>query len=456
MAKNCLGGVSFDELKWKPGQGQDTDFTIGPGIALCDTMTPGPVTSGNRGSKYGGSFQPITEHENRSDAFITRTLDFISYYAWDNFSSYNVTAAGDQSYLTSHFDGDGAPNGAVRIVWAMALGPPAVYIPEWQYKSGGTWTTRGQATNSIPITYSSQDCWALQVDMTNGDAGKCEARVMHYDEEGACPNGAELGAGNGTWHEEIAWTAVLNNGDILNAGVLATPSLGFKQVSGKGTSHLTRIESSYWVYEADSAANLPSYEDGSNYDYEVWASYLNADSGATNWAATGGGCSGLWRVLCDPEEPDATTNGYISVTGNGSAEAYMGEVADIGAANGNQMQTLDGVGLVAIIDTDAGGGNNYVDDVGLSYNGTTSWKTGTRGLMAAEDTIFAFWDKNPEGDAWVVGDLAGLTAGVRSDAGNDGRCYGLVVCLVGSGGRRPTNDLDACPAAGRRIFIHTT
>ncbi|GAG50225.1 unnamed protein product, partial [marine sediment metagenome] len=39
------------------------------------------------------------------------------------------------------------------------------------------------------------------------------------------------------------------------------------------------------------------------------------------------------------------------------------------------------------------------------------------------------------------------------DAGNDGRCYGLIVILVGSGGRRPTNDLDACPVSARRIFI---
>jgi hypothetical protein len=425
-------------------------------------MIPGATTGATvRGSRYGASFQPIAEHENVSDAFITRTEDFISYYAWDNFASYNVTNDGHQSYLTSHFDGDGAPDGAVRIawyVWSVANN----YTPTLEIKRSGTWigVTPSVVPNDIAVDYSSQDCWALQVDLTNGDGGKCAARIMHYDEEGACPNGAEAGAGNGTWHDELGgWSTVALNGDILEQGVLATPSLGFKQVSGKGTTHITRIESSYWVYEADSAEALPEYKDGSGNEYEAWATYLKADSDVGGspdfWrhieaaaVCDGEGIQeGLWRVLCDPEEPDATINGGIKCQGNGAENVYLGEVADISAANGGQMVELNGVGLVAITDA------YPPDDLILRYNGTSSPKVGVYNGGWEGGTYFAFWDKNPEGDAWDIGDLAGLTAGFSADAGNDGQCYGLVVILVGSGGRRPTNDLEACPEAEGHPYV---
>jgi hypothetical protein len=441
MSKNCLLGVSFDELHWKTPN--DTDITTSPGISLCDTVIPGATTGAEvRGSKYGGYFQATTEHR-VNDAETAgdipgRTEDFISYYCWAKYASANVTADGRQSFLTSHFDGDNAPAGAVRIFWNI-IDVGETYTPSLESKGAGGWDAGfASATNPLDLDYDSQDCWALQVDLSPLPGANAKARIMHYDEGGACPNGAELGAGNGTWHEEITWTASAN---ITAAGVKSNPSLGFWQISGKGTTHLSKNVSSYWVYEATAAADLPDHEDASSNEYETWASYCKADDTISDWTATGTACSGLWRGICDPEEPDATANSYISEV-TGDQEIYLGEVADIGAANGNQMASLDGVGLTAIVDVAHG----VVDDIGLSYNGTTSWRTGTIGILGDHKCIYAFWDKNPEGDAWVVGDLAGLLAGVRVDAGNTGRCYGLVVHLVGSGGRRPTNDLGACPA----------
>ena len=128
MAFNCLLGVSFDELHWKAAS-QDTDFELPPGIPLCDTKVPSAETAGVRGSRYGGGFQPTAEHECRAEDANRPTRGagdqsgwkFISYYCWEKTLNRNVTNDGNQSFLTSHPEGDGAPDGAVRICWHISF-----------------------------------------------------------------------------------------------------------------------------------------------------------------------------------------------------------------------------------------------------------------------------------------------------------------------------------------------
>ena len=512
VVKNCLLGNSFDEKCWP--NDTDSDIAFGVGVALVDNISFGSVSVGNRGSKYGisdvGLLEPdfAAEDANRP----TRSWDYISYYCWSRWISATTGSSDiDQSYLTSHPDGHDAPIGAVRILWDMAYSSQTLYVV-LQVKTGAfAWTGVGIAAShhAFPPTYSSLDLWALQVNLASSPK---KARVMHFDATASCPNNPDAGASwheevGWTAHASIADASVLatintggnrdgkgdtqmtlahssyfvyeaddvddlpedalwSDSDELLAGALNdsqtdmdvddgdTFEVGDRIKVDDEVMHITGIVGDTLTvtraYEGSAAAahadDAPVYVKW--FDYECWASYLKADSATGRWTATGNPCAGHWRGLCDPEEPDATVNGYIAVTADGQS-AYLGEVADISAADGSQMEELDGVGISAISHL-----TDVVDDVGLKHGAVESWKTGTdNGFGVGARVLTAFWDKKPASPspvAWDVGHLAALLAGVRADASSACKCYGIIVNLVGAGGRRPTNDLEACPVSGRR------
>jgi hypothetical protein len=341
-----------------------------------------------------------------------------------------------------HYDADGCcPNGATPVD-STANTDEALDASETEitvtdssvFSAGDTIKVLAEGANYDEYMYVVSIDDATTITVTRGYNSWPSAHATNLDIYTQAPS----------WHAEIAWTQVAT---IVAAAIKPTPCLGFKQVGGKGTTNIYMKESCYYVFEADSKANLPAESEdvgGTDYDIEVWASYANNDASVGNWAATGGpaGCAQIWRVLCNPEEPDVTTNGFSSVTASGSNEDYLGDVADIGAANGNEMKKIYGIGVTVMHDS-----TDQIQKVLLQRGSDTiDVQTPILGGVPSGKTAYYYWEKNPDGFDWDLTDLANLKVGFRCEDGNYSEVYGMVVHVIGAHGRRPTNDLSACPS----------